>query len=349
MTDATQQLLDTAKTGLTPWKLIQTYSPDEWELFVLEWMDGFDPPYKHVTKLAGAGDKGRDVIGYLGDPQTDCDWDNYQCKHYDKALAPTDIYKELGKLCVYTKRGDFTVPRQYRFVSPRGVGVKLHDMLKHPEKLRQSLIDNWVRYCEKEISKLENHPLTGELLDYVKSFDFKRVWYITPHELLNQHRSTNYWNQRFPSEIAVRPDTPLPPEEVQQHELKYLAKLFAAYSDHSKEEIKCIEDIVHKPRLHQHLKRSRGYFYSAEALSRFSRDQFKPGTFDSIKKHVLDGVADATLDNHADGLQCVVAITQVAAQLQLPQSELTPYVGPADKKGVCHHLANDDLIDWVDK
>ena len=90
--------------------------------------------------LGGAGDKGRDVVGYLGDPQTACEWDSYQCKHYDHPLMPTDIYTELGKLCVYTNRGDFTVPRRYRFVAPRGVGVKLHDMLRNAEKLREALI-----------------------------------------------------------------------------------------------------------------------------------------------------------------------------------------------------------------
>lgn len=348
MIDASQQNLDVAKARLTPWMLIQTYNEDDWEVFVLEWMEGFDPPYAHVIKLAGAGDKGRDVIGYLGDPQSACEWDSYQCKHYATSLAPAHVYKELGKLCVYTHRGDFSVPRRYRFVAPRGVGVKLHDLLKHPEKLRQALIENWSKYCENDISDSEAFPLTGSLADYVAAFDFKRVWYLTPHELLNQHQKTKYWSQRFPVEPPIRPDVVPPPDKVQDHELRYLTKLMAAYSDHAKQTFTSIDDLAAQPKLDKHLRRSRGYFYAAEALARFSRDQFKPGAFEGIKQHVFDGVADTTMASHADGLQCVVAVTDAAAQLLLPQSDLSPYVGPADKKGVCHHLANDDKLDWVE-
>jgi hypothetical protein len=63
-----------------------------------------------------------------------------ECKHYSNALTPSNVYLELGKLCVYTWRGDYTVPRRYRFVAPLGVGTKLHDMLRKPEELRKELI-----------------------------------------------------------------------------------------------------------------------------------------------------------------------------------------------------------------
>jgi hypothetical protein len=76
-TDASQQNVDVAKAGLTPVRLIQTYSSEDWEDFILEWTEGFETAYQHVTKLARAGDKGRDVVGYLGDPQADCEgWDH---------------------------------------------------------------------------------------------------------------------------------------------------------------------------------------------------------------------------------------------------------------------------------
>lgn len=345
-TDASTTKLDLAKAGLTPIKLIQTYNCDEWEAFVFEWLEGFDATYKHVVKLAGAGDKGRDVVGYLGCPQTNCDWDSFQCKHYDHALAPNDIYTELGKLCVYTFKGDFSVPRSYRFAAPRGVGVKLHDMLRKPYKLRAALVENWANHCEEEISKAESFPLVNGLAEYVAKFDFARVWYLNPGELLEQHRKTKYWKSRFPSEPIDRPKADAPPLSPQQHELVYLAKLLAAYSDHSKTQIASLDELKVVPPLEAHLKRSRGYFYSAEALARFSRDNFTPRAFEGIREHVFDGVADTTLASHENAFQCVLAVTEVAAQLTLPKSDLEPYVGPADKKGICHHLANDDKLDW---
>ncbi len=347
MVDASKEKLDVAQAGLTPWKVIQTYSADEWEDFIVEWTDGFDPAYYQVTKLAGAGDKGRDVVAYVSDPQTDCEWDNYQCKHYDHALFPTDAYLELGKLCVYTHRGDFTVPRRYRFVCPRGVGVKLHDMMKHPDKLRKALIENWADHCENKISASESFPLSGDLKQYVNNFNFGIVWYLTPHDVLNQHRRTKCWYQRFKAELLTRPEMDPVPDDPQLHELVYISKLLGAYSDHAKQDISRVEDLQTLPDLQNHLRRSRGYFYSAEALARFSRDHLTPGAFEGVKQHVFDGVADVTVENHCDGLQCVLAVTRAAAILPLPQSDLNPYVGPADKKGICHHLANDDRLNWV--
>ena len=91
---------------------------------------------------------------------------------------------------------------------------------------------------------------------------------------------------------------------------------------------------------------SRGNFFIADALGRFSRDHF-PGGFDDVKQHVHDGVVDVTHASHQDGFECVLAVMKQAASLPLPDSELTPYVSPADKKGMCHHLTNDGKLSWV--
>ena len=145
----------------------------------------------------------------------------------------------------------------------------------------------------------------------------------------------------------VRPGCPPPPDDPQGHELVYLKKLLGAYSDHANQPVTSIDDLKALPKLETHLRRSRGYFYTAEALARFSRDNLNPGAFESARQHVFDGVADATMGDHADGFQCVLAVTEAAAKLPLPKSDLEPYVAPADKKGICHHLANDDKLDWM--
>ncbi len=348
MSDAAKLKLAAAQPGLTPWKVIQTYSADEWEEFVVEWSEGFTPAYRQVVRLAGAGDKGRDVIGYDGDP-TDpkCPWDNYQCKHYAHALRPTDVYTELGKLCVYTFRGDYTVPRAYRFVAPRGVGTKLHDLLKKPAEVRRELVANWPAYCEKAISDAETFPLTGKLKEYVDAFDFRVVWFLTPQEALNQHRRTKYWHRRFKLEPPERPAAGPPPAELQPHELPYVRCLLDAYGDHLKKDVRSTDELAAVPKLEGHFRRARGYFFSAEALGRFSRDQFTPGAFDGVKEHVHSGVVDVTLGDHPDGLACLVEAAKAATGLHLPHSDLAPYVGPADKIGMCHHLANDGRICWV--
>lgn len=349
MPEAASTRIDVQQAGLTPWKLIQLYSPDEWEDFIVEWTEGFDPPYHSVVRLGGAGDKGRDVIGYAAAPQTDPDWDNYQCKHYDHALRPTDVYTELGKLCVYTFRGDYTVPRGYRFVAPRGVGTKLHDYLKKPDLLRTELYRNWDEYCRKKISDAEEFPLTPDLTKYIDAFDFRRVWFLTPQDILNQHQKTKYWPRRFKLEPPIRPPSSEPPPAVQPHELGYVSCLLDAYADHLGEKSLEVTDLGRSPALDSHFRRSRGYFFSAEALNRFSRDHLQRNAFESVKQDVYDGVVDVTLCDHKDGFQCLLQATQAAASLDLPASDLKPYVAPSDKKGICHHLANDRRIAWVKK
>lgn len=348
MSGVSNQNFRADQPGLTPWKLIQTYSADEWEEFVVEWTDGLRSGYRQVVHLAGAGDKGRDVIVYLDDPKDPtCPWDNYQCKHYAHPLRPSDVYTELGKLCVYTFRGDYTIPRIYRFVSPIGVGTKLHDLLKRPEEVKRELIANCAGYCEKRISEKEDFPLVGELKKYVEGFDFSIVWFLTPQEVLSQHQQTRHWHRRFKIDLPKRPIADPPPAQIQPHELPYVKCLLDAYGDYLKKDVLSLDELANLPKLAQHFYRARGYFFTAEALARFSRDQFAPGAFDSVKDQVHSGVVEVTAGDHRDGYACLYEVAKAATALLLPDSDLVPYVGPADKIGMCHHLANDGRLCWV--
>lgn len=341
-----EPLIDVGNVGMTPWQVIQSYDDKNWEHFITEWSEGFNPPYQQVVLLGGAGDKGRDIVAYIGEPSDPASpWDSYQCKHYENPLTPTDIYVELAKLCFYTHRGDYSIPRRYRFVSPRGVGTKLHDLLKKPDNLRAELLANWEKYCRKGIQS-EEVPLDAELRKYIESFDFSIVWFLTPQEILTQHERTKFWYRRFKVEPPTRPEVADPPVEVKSTELGYIQCLLDAYSDHLKRAIATVDQLAGTSRLQQHFKRSRYSFYSADALARFSRDHFSSQAFDAVKGHIRDGVIDVTLANHADGFQCVLEVTKTAATLQPPASEITPHVSPADKIGLCHHLANDGVMKW---
>lgn len=330
----------------TPRQLLQLMSPEDWEQFTLEWMDGFSEPYVHKDKLGGAGDMGRDVVGFLGPPALDPEWDSYQCKHYRTPLAPTHVYVELGKLCVYTHRNVFRVPRRYMFVSPRGVGPKLFTLLSAPVKLRNALISNWDKYCKDNISDAESIPLEGSLKDYVDAFDFGCVGYLPVNEILEQHRRTHHWSTRFKLESPMRPMLGTPSGAVRSSEVKYLEHLFAAYSDYLKVQVTCVDDLAPNSNVRSHYHRTREFFYSAEMLYRFSRDNF-PGAFERIKHQVYSGVADVADAEHPDGFRRVVATTQRSLDVPLAGTGLQSYVEPSDRQGLCHHLAHDDKISWI--
>jgi hypothetical protein len=334
---------------MTPPKIISTYSDDEWEEFIREWMDGFDPPYYKHDRLGGAGDMGRDVVGYLGEPNTECEWDNYQCKHYNHPLYPSDIWVELGKLCVFTFYKKITIPRQYRFVAPQGVGTSLHDLLRQPEILREKLIEAWPSKCESGISESEKYPLLGNLLNYVQNFNFGIVGYIPVHEILKQHKKTCYWFQRFQQDPPVRPTSEKPPVVPRPNEAVYVEQLLAAYSEHLNSSIKTHQELSAYPDIEDHFKRSRGYFYAAETLNRFSRDQIEPGSFEKIKEQIFDGVIDCANSEHPNGYKRIIAVTERSQIIPLAKTSLSPYVEPGDRKGICHHLANDNKLSWIKK
>jgi hypothetical protein len=78
---------------------ILLYSGAQWQSFVHEWTYFcLKPLYKQVQEFGGAEDRGIDVVGFTGDRQLQGVWDNYQCKHYDHPLHPTDAWPEVGKL-----------------------------------------------------------------------------------------------------------------------------------------------------------------------------------------------------------------------------------------------------------
>lgn len=349
MSEIADQTLPPNQPGLTPLKLIQTYSPEDWESFIGEWAEGFNPPYTQIVRLGGAGDMGRDIIGHIADFKirpSPCDV--YQCKHYNHPLRPTEAYPELGKLCVHTFNGNYPIPRQYRFVSPRHVGPDLYNLINYPSKLRASLIVNWDKYCASSITASATIPLTGKLKAYVESFDFSIVGFLTPTEIISQHQRTRHFHTRFKVAPPVRPEPPKTPDDIQTNELKYITCLLEAYADHLKRPIK-LQDLASFPQFAKHFAQARGDFFSAEALGRFSRDNFTPGAFEKIKKHLYDGVVDVTLMSHADGLACLLAVMTQAASVSLPNSELLPYVWPTDRKGMCHHLSNDGELNWTKK
>ena len=182
-----------------------------------------------MERAGSAGDKGCDVIATIDPSDPNSDWDNFQCKHYDHPLAPGDIWVELGKLCYYTHIGEYGVPRAYRFVAPRGIGTKLLNLIKKPEKLREELITNWAAKCAAQTSATKNVPLEGPLLAHLKAFDFTRIGHLPTPQLIEQHRKTPYFPVRFGLGLPARPASPSPPATIAAGETRYVTQLFFFY------------------------------------------------------------------------------------------------------------------------
>lgn len=337
--------------AIEPIKRLQVISPDDFEDLVREWTCGYlKDKYIKVRRCGGAGDMGRDVIAFVEyDNRKNLVWDNYQCKHYTSSLSPSKVWIELGKLCYYTFKGEYSVPRKYYFVTPNGISTKLSNFIDNPDKLKKQLISEWNDKCRTKITAGETIELVGDLLRYVENFDFSIIDDIDPQELIDQHSKTRYFFYRFGGIHKTRPDPLEPPKNISANEVLYVKKLLQAYSDNHKSIIQDISSLSKHETYHQHFLRQRKSYYSADSLMRFERDTLPPGVdaFDDLKKEVYDGIIDTVESKHEDGFERVKEVCKVARSLNTPSYPLNSSIKGNDLVGLCHHLANEDKISWV--
>ncbi len=340
---------DTVVSGpvIAPIERIRLFSSSQWENFVLEWAHSLKSRYARVERCGGAGDMGRDVIAVPEESNTNV-WDNYQCKHYDHPLMPSDIWIELGKLVYYTHRDEFTYPRQYRFIAPQGVGTTLGKLLGKPDELKAGLIANWGSKCRSSITSTGNVPLEGDLRDYLNNLDFSIFGSIPPLTLLEQHRTTPWHIARFGGGLPPRPEVPTPPMEPDQLETIYLRKIFEAYSELHGRKVSSVADIQDDTNLVAHYGDSRQEFYSAESLRSFSRDTLPQGSFEQLQEEIHAGIRDVLRDDFENGYRRLLGVVRTARALQLTAHPLVPRMHLRDRGGMCHQLANDRVdLRWV--
>jgi hypothetical protein len=333
---------------IPPQQQILLYSAEQWEIFIHEWAHYcLKKEYRKVQHASGAGDRGIDIAGFADASMLQGVWDNYQCKHYDHALYPTDAWPEIGKILWYSFKGEYKPPRRYFFVAPRGAGTTLAGYLADIAKLKKHLFENWDRHCRKNITDKEEIALEGEFLKYVQAFDFSIFDAKTALEIIEDHRGCPVHTARFGGGLPCRPDPDVPPDDIAPPESNYVGQLLRAYADHTKTAIPDIAALKSWSKLNDHFGRQRVAFYHAESLRVFARDSVPEGTFASLQDEIHAGVADTCDANHADGYQRVCAVTKEARNLPITSNPLITRAKVQDREGICHQLANEDRLRWT--
>jgi hypothetical protein len=339
---------------IPPVRLLQVMSPDEWEGFTEEWLSFHKAKgtYQSIKRFSGPGDLGLDVVAFTEIEGFAKPWDSYQCKHYNHALTPVDMYGEIGKIIYHSFRRTppfnqaCRVPRRHVFIAPFGVGIKLGRLLRDPDRLKEEVRAKWQSNCVSAIGGAIDAPLKGELLAYFDDFDFSIFDDRTAVELLEEHTLTVFHAPRFGGGLPPRGEPDTPPVEPTEAESLYLRKLLDAYSDYVGKSIADREELAPHSDLDGHYKRQRVLFYSAESLRNFARDRTPPRTFDSLQDDIYNGVIDICEANHSDALERLRKIITSAGQLDVSGNALVGVTKVADKQGICHQLANDDRLTW---
>ncbi|MFV5514768.1 ABC-three component system protein [Acinetobacter gerneri] len=329
-----------------PLQQIKLFSPADWEEFTREWAYSKKSLYIKVVKESGGNDMGIDVAGFTDDQGTQGVWDNFQCKHYNKALTPSQVYVEFGKMIWHSFQQQFVPPRKYYFVAPQGCGMSLSRLLRNPNELKNELEANWGKYCEGEITSTQKIKLEGNFKKYFENFDFSIFTSKDPLDLVTEHQQTPFHAVRFGGGLNQRPQPLFPPNSINEKENNYIKKLLGVYEEQIGQAGLTTETLMQHLKWVRHLDKQREYFYCAESLKNFSRDNVPNGTFENLQKEILDGVENLTYVPYPSKLHSMNTIISQAGSLALSANPLISVVHISDKNGICHQLANDDLLDW---
>lgn len=324
---------------------------DTYEDIILEWATSYlNEKYEKTKALGGSGDKGRDICAYT-DLQNQY-FDLFQCKHYANKLSFSMVSLEFGKLIYYTYNKDYPTPQKYYFVSPLGMSSSLWDLITiNHNELKSKILACWDKDIKKKITKSASISMDDKLEDYINNFDFSIFSSLEPLEFIEQFRQTPYFAPRFGGGLQKeRNVSPIISTEIKEHEVNYVKQLFEAYSDYKKELYLSITDLEKEKDLESHFHRSRNCFYLAETLEQFSRDNIPThDAFKELKDEVLEQVIDICNQNYTDGYCRLIATTTAAKQTDYASNALFSEIKAQDKTGICHHLANEDILKWVHK
>jgi hypothetical protein len=235
----------TVGVPVQPLRRLQIMEEDEWEEFILEWVDALrqNQQYTAVHRCGGTGDLGRDIIAFKAPIGPTAPWDNYQCKHYARGLSVSDAVLELGKMVSYAAAGYFRLPDAYFFLTPRGPST---DLLKTLQRgaLKQSLIDRWEKEIRNKIASGQSIPLTPGIMAQIDAFDFSKVTVVAPPQIIEEHRKTRYHIYRFGGGLPARAlPIPKPPAVFEPNETVYLKKLLDAYAEDQQTTFTCIDEV----------------------------------------------------------------------------------------------------------
>ncbi len=328
----------------SPKKLISIFDPDEWEEFTNEWVRVL-PSYYRVGRIAGAGDRGVDVAGWLTESGFRDEWDAYQCKHYAASLQPLDAHKEIFKFLWAVAEGVWVLPRAYYFIAPRGCGPHLLRLLNGADDLKAAFIE-WLESQEDRSNVDRAHRLEA-VRKLAQTIDFSIFREKNVDEMIELHKRTDRYVLRFGGGIPPVPEPGPVPQNPTDDEANFLRALWPVYVEKYGPEYAGFAECSAHPKAASHLLRQRELFYCAETLERHVRDLLPDGTYAGYTDQIHSGVVDTCEMEYGTGYERLAATLAQAATVDLSANALVQSGGVKEKQGACHQLAGDGRLRWV--
>ncbi len=150
-----------------------------------------------------------------------------------------------------------------------------------------------------------------------------------------------------------KPETHVPPK-VQKPELKYVRQLYSAYQDASGRTVRSPKDLD-EIKYREHFNRQRKNYYMAETIFRETRDSIGPDEndpFEALKDEMEEGTSEARGRDYPNAVIKIDAVLEQASRVPIARwIDIASFnwIGPSEKKGVCHILVNEDRMKWVEE
>lgn len=329
-----------------PLATVMTWDDATWEEFIHDWLtECHAANYVTHERLGGAGDKGRDIVGFVTDPNVNgYKWHNYQCKFYTNRLNFSDVVVEFGKLIYFSKNGDFPVPEKYYFVAPKDLSTAFSELLKNPVALKDKILSCWDKSISKGITTKTKISLNQDLIDYINNFEFDIFYSLPLSKVLSDISKTPLFFKYFNELYCAREFPSVTPEYDPVVESVYVGQLLEVYSDVSTVENMDLKNLISP--YNNHFKGCRNDFYFASSLSRYMRDSFIEDNFRILKSYIASSIESVIYKNHSNAFDRCNDILKQASLTNISHPILSKICEVPDKKGICHHLINDGDLKW---
>jgi len=324
--------------------LIRALPPDRLEDFVNDWLAQRYKDYHSHELWRGTGDMGRDVTGYVTDKRMEGPWDNFQCKQLSKSLSESSAFIELGKVFMHSSAGEYSLPRSYIFVAPRGVARAVQQFIAHPERFRTAFLERWNSDISGKLVEKQSIPLSPEIVAVIKAFDFTQIHWLDAARLVEDPACKPALVKWFDEDPGPSPRGVVP-DQIDASESSYIGQLLKLYEEKGPGMFPDAATALASSEFGKHLRDQRTRFFDSVAFDRFYRDSTPEDYLSNFKDEVYHGVVEIHDDDHANGLAKLRQVMQQAAILQ-PSGILGKHAGPQVKQGTCHQFANDGRLPW---
>ncbi|WP_342240850.1 ABC-three component system protein [Inquilinus sp. OTU3971] len=323
---------------------VRALPADGLEDFVNDWLAQRVKDYHGHELWRGTGDMGRDVTGYVTERRMEGPWDNFQCKQLGRALSELAAFVELGKIFMHAAAGEFSLPRSYSFVAPRGVSRAVQALTAHPERFRRAFLDRWDTDIAGRLVEGREILITAEIEAMIMAFEFTQIHWLDAARLVNDPACKPALVKWFGDDPGRSPRGVVP-DQIQTEESSYVGQLLRLYEDKGPGTFPDAAAALASAEYGAHLRDQRTRFFDAVAFDRFYRDSTPEEYLINFKDEIYHGVVETHGESHADGLARLSQVMKQAAILQA-SGVLGKHAGPQVKQGTCHQFANEGRLPW---